>query len=63
MQIHFIGVIHVKKIKKIDPKNAQSVFAFACPCVGHCFSGCANDLHFLSLETIGLPGMQTVNYN
>ncbi len=26
----------MKKIKKVDPKAAQSVFSFACPCLGTC---------------------------
>ena len=29
------------KIKKIDPKSAQSVFAFACPCLGDCATICS----------------------
>ncbi len=31
----------MKKIKKVDSKSAQSVFAFMCPCMGSCSScGC-----------------------
>ncbi len=38
----------MKKIKKIDPKTAQSVYSFACPCIGSCGTcyacGCSSSL-------------------
>lgn len=31
----------MKKIKKLDSRSAQSVFAFMCPCMGSCYNcGC-----------------------
>ena len=58
------------KIKKIDPKSAQSVFAFACPCLGDCATICSctadwkvHTANMESQQVYGLPGMQTVNYN
>ena len=50
------------KIKKLDPKSAQSVFSFACPCLGACYACSGGDMHYLSMETLSLPGMQTVHY-
>ncbi len=52
----------MKKIKKTDPKAAQSIFSFACPCLGDCYSCSSGDWEYLSHETLTLPGMQTVHY-
>lgn len=52
----------MKKIKKQNPKSAQSVHEFACPCAAPCYTGCSNNRHYLSLDTAVVPGMQTVNY-
>ena len=55
----------MKKIKKIDPKSAQSVFAFMCPCMGSCTScGCicvtsgyTNSSYNGSYNAVGVVGM------
>lgn len=63
------------KIKKSDPRSAQSVFAFACPCLGVCdcgycyCHGSTDTVHQAAHNstanaiTYEIPGMQTVNYN
>lgn len=66
----------MRKIRKIDPKAAQSVFSFACPCIGSCgvcvSCGCiggaeaSQDAFYGAKAAISLlaqHGTQTVNYN
>lgn len=61
------------KIKKIDPKSAQSIFSFACPCLGSCYCSCqCNSIESVQVASHNstnnstyrsVPGSQTVNYN
>ncbi len=66
----------MNKIKKVDPKAAQSVFSFACPCLDICYTciycGCNPESIPLevgangnkaALSLISRAGTQTVNYN
>lgn len=48
----------MKKIKKLDPKTAQSVFSFACPCVGTCGT-CYACACSSSLSQTGFCGSKT----
>ncbi len=63
----------MKKIKKIDPKTAQSVYSFACPCVstcGTCYScTCTSGLaqagfngNKTAISTANQYPMQSANY-
>mgnify|MGYP000021192067 FL=1 len=67
----------MKKIEKTNPKAAQSVFSFACPCLGSCSTTCgcsctydSNQMQGISVNNgsysksfTSVPGAQTVNYN
>ena len=60
----------MKRIEKTDPKTAQSVLSFACPCLGTCATQCScvaswkqTTANNESQMVYGLPGMQTANYN
>lgn len=53
----------MKKIQKIDPKAAQSVCSFACPCLGPCGEPCSTEAFRYSHSVTEVPGLQTINYN
>lgn len=66
----------MKRIKKVDPKAAQSIYSFACPCIGECYScincGCSSSPNAsqtafnaakASISTLAQYGLQTINYN
>lgn len=66
----------MKKIKKVDPKAAQAVYSFACPCIGTCNSciacSCSGSQSAsqtalnagkAAISLLAQHGTQTANYN